>query len=106
MKEMRLPTLKDRRERGDLITMYEIVNHMEKIDRQDLVMLKEDGGRETRGHARKIRKRQCLRNIKKFSFPHRTVDVWNGLSEEIVTAENVHIFKDKLDKFRYGDRSI
>ena len=38
-----------------------------------------------RGHS-KIRKRQCLRAIKKYSFPHRTVDVWNGLSEEIVTA--------------------
>ena len=47
--------------------MYKIVNHMEKIDRQDLVTLKEDGGRETRGHARKI-KSQCLRDIKKLVF--------------------------------------
>ena len=86
--------------------MYNIVNHIEKIDRQDLVTLKEDGGRETRGHSRKIRKSQCLRNIKRFSFPHRTVDIWNGLSEEIVTADNLHIFKDKLDKYRYGDRSL
>ncbi len=106
LKEMGLPTLENRRERGDLITMYKIVNHMEKIDRQDLVTLKEAGGRETRGHSRKIRKSQCLRNIKRFSFPHRTVDTWNGLSEEIVTADNVHIFKDKLDKCRYGDRSL
>ena len=106
LKEMALPTLESRRERGDLITMYKIVNHMEKIDRQDLVALEEAGGREIRGHSRKIRKRQCLRNIKKFSFPHRTVDIWNGLSEEIVTADNVHIFKDKLDKYRNGDRSL
>ena len=27
---MRLPTLKDRRERGDLIMLYKIENHMEK----------------------------------------------------------------------------
>ncbi|MPC14150.1 hypothetical protein E2C01_006907 [Portunus trituberculatus] len=47
-----------------------------------------------------------VRNIKKFSFPHRTVDIWNGLSEEIVTAETVHKFKEKLDKCRYGDRSL
>ncbi|MPC93900.1 hypothetical protein E2C01_089046 [Portunus trituberculatus] len=24
---------------------------------------------------------------KKLSFPHRTMDIWNGLSEEIVIAE-------------------
>ncbi|MPC63266.1 hypothetical protein E2C01_057361 [Portunus trituberculatus] len=31
-------------------------------------------------------KSQHLRNIKKFSFPHRMVELWNGLSDEIVTA--------------------
>ncbi|MPC08767.1 hypothetical protein E2C01_001358 [Portunus trituberculatus] len=38
-------------------------------------------------------KSQCLRNIKKFGFPHRMVDIWNGLSDEILTAESVHKFK-------------
>ncbi|MPC31769.1 hypothetical protein E2C01_025066 [Portunus trituberculatus] len=65
----------------------------------------EDGDRRTRGHS-KIIKSQCLRKIKKFSFPHRTVDIWNGLSEEIVTAESVHKFKEKFDKYRYGDQSL
>ncbi|MPC60317.1 hypothetical protein E2C01_054357 [Portunus trituberculatus] len=51
-------------------------------------------------------KSQCLRNIKKFSFPHWTVDIWNGLSDEIVTAESVHKFREKLDKCRYGYRSL
>ncbi|MPC29380.1 hypothetical protein E2C01_022609 [Portunus trituberculatus] len=32
-------------------------------------------------------KSQGLRNIKKFSFPQRTVDIWNGLSDETVTPE-------------------
>ena len=61
--KMGLTTLTDRRERGDLITTYEIVNNREKIDRQDLVTLKEDGKRETRGHTRSGS--QCLRIIKK-----------------------------------------
>ncbi|MPC47606.1 hypothetical protein E2C01_041356 [Portunus trituberculatus] len=39
LKEMGLPTLQDRRERGDLITMYKIVNGIEKIDKQDLVVV-------------------------------------------------------------------
>ncbi|MPC50823.1 hypothetical protein E2C01_044657 [Portunus trituberculatus] len=45
-------------------------------------------------------KSQCLRSIKKFSFLHRMVDIWNGLCDEIVTAESVHKFKEKLDKYR------
>ena len=57
-------------------------------------------GREMRTvirHSKRIRKRQCLRDIKKYSFLHRTVDVWNGLSEEIVTAASVQTFKEMLD---------
>ncbi|MPC18256.1 hypothetical protein E2C01_011135 [Portunus trituberculatus] len=44
-------------------------------------------------------KSQYMRNIKLFSFPHRLVDIWNGLSDKIVTAESVHKFKEKLDKY-------
>ncbi|MPC69167.1 hypothetical protein E2C01_063382 [Portunus trituberculatus] len=38
----------------------------------------EQGDRQTRGYFKKIMKSQCHRNIKKFSFPHRTRDIWNG----------------------------
>ncbi|MPC79971.1 hypothetical protein E2C01_074531 [Portunus trituberculatus] len=58
----------------------------------------EDGGRQTRGHSKKIPKSKCLRNIKMFSFPHRMEDIWNRLSEEVVAAESEHKFKEKLDK--------
>merc|ERR1712035_293286 len=47
LKVMELPTLQVRRER-DLITTYKIVNRIEKIDKQDLVLLKEVGNRRTR----------------------------------------------------------
>ncbi|MPC87914.1 hypothetical protein E2C01_082794 [Portunus trituberculatus] len=82
--------------------MYKIVNSMEKTDRQDLVSLFEDGDRQTRGHC-KTMKSQCLRHIKKFSFPHGTAHIWNSLNDEIVTAESVHKFKENVDKIRYGD---
>ncbi|MPC37720.1 hypothetical protein E2C01_031210 [Portunus trituberculatus] len=82
--------------------MYKIVNGIEKIDKQDLVI--EEAGR-TRGHA-KIRKRQCVKDIGKYSFPHRTVEKWNALNDEVVAAHNVHSFKEKSDKCRYGDRTL
>ena len=101
LREMSSPTLQERRERGDMITMYKMVNHIEKIDRQDLVMVTGGVDRRTRGHSKKIVKSQCLR---KYSFPHRTVDVWNDLSE-VVTANSVYTFKEKVDKYSYGDRT-
>ena len=65
MKEMGLPTLEDRRGRN------------QTDEREDR-------------HSRKIRKSQCLKDIKKYSFPHRIVDKWNGLKEEVVTATKIH----------------
>ncbi|MPC99952.1 hypothetical protein E2C01_095399 [Portunus trituberculatus] len=64
--EMGLPTLQDRREQGDLITMYEIVNGIEKIDKKDLVLVTEEA-RKTKGHV-KIRIRQCVKDIGKKVF--------------------------------------
>ena len=94
-KEMGLPTLQDRRERNDLITLYKIVNGIEKLDNQNLVM--EEETRQMRGPSRKIKKSQCLKDTRKYSFPHRIVDTWNGLKEEIVKATSIHKFKKMLD---------
>lgn len=38
LQEMDLPTLKQRRERGDLITMYKLINKMEVIDNDKLLL--------------------------------------------------------------------
>ena len=59
-KEMESLTLTDRRERLGLITMYKLVNSMEKMDRQGLISLIEVGDRWTREHSKNIRKSQCL----------------------------------------------
>ena len=61
---MGLPTLQDRRDRGDLITLYKIVNGIEKLNKKNLVMMEEET-RQIRGHSRKIKKSQCLKDTKK-----------------------------------------
>ncbi len=66
--------LESRRERGNLISVYNIVN---ALDRKCEDLLKLDTG-STRGHGRKLKKKRCLRDIKKYSFPHRVVNAWNG----------------------------
>ena len=38
LKEMHLTTLKERRKRGDLITIYKLMNTLEETDRKDLIL--------------------------------------------------------------------
>ena len=72
---------------------------MEKIDRDDLFIC---DTRVTRGHNKKLKKMEYLRDIKKYSFPYRCIDIWNGLGKETVQAKNIHEFKAKVDSTRYG----
>ena len=59
-------------------------------------MLTEEESRHTRGHTKKVGKSQCSRYVKMYSFPHRIMDVWNVLREEIVEAARIHAFKEKF----------
>ena len=102
LKEMDLPSLKKRRERGDMITMYKLINGMETIDNDELLMMEPEDTRRTTGHSKKHRKGQCLKDKKRHSFPQRSIEAWNGLTEEIVAAKCVHNFKERLDKCRIG----
>ena len=63
------------------MTMFKLVNNMEKTDREDLVVKVEDQERRTRGHMKKLKRSQCLGDIKKYSFPHQMVAIWNNLKE-------------------------
>ena len=66
-----------------------MLNGMENIDRGDLY---EMNVRETRGHGRKLKAAatSCRRDIKKYSFPHRSIEAWNGLEEEVVCQKYSH----------------
>ena len=103
LRAMDLPTLERRRERGDLIQIFKLLNRMDIVDNEDLLMREETDGRSMRGHSMKLRKGRCLKDIKKYSFPQRCVEAWNELSEEVITAKSIHSFKEKLDQYRYGD---
>ncbi len=70
LREMELPTLELRR---DMIMLYKLVNKIDKIDKDDLLLPTRSQG--LRGHGKKLRKRNCLRDLKKYSFPQRSVDM-------------------------------
>ena len=103
LERLGLTTLEQRRERGDLIMVYRIMKGVVHLDREDLINW---DIRDTRGHGKKLKKSTCRRDIKKHSFPQRCIETWNGLDKEIVNAETIHDFKEKLDAYRYGDGTV
>ena len=46
---------------------------------------------ETRGHEIKLLKDQCRLDIRKYSFSQRTINEWNKLSTDCITASSVNI---------------
>ena len=52
----------------------------------------------TRGNYYTLVKKQSRLDVRKYSFSHRTINVWNNLSTDCVHASNVNMFKNKIDK--------
>ena len=49
----------------------------------------------TKGHQVKFANDQCILDIRKYSFSQRTINEWNKLSTDYVTASSVNMFKNK-----------
>ena len=105
LKEMHLTTSRERRERGNLIIIYKLMNNLEETDRKDLILRRKGEAKNLRGHNKILHKGICLKDTKNYSFSQRSIDTWNGLKEEVIMAKNVHQLKEKLNKYRYGDRT-
>ena len=97
LKECGLTTLETRRLRGDQIEVFKILNGYENIDRNMFFSLKKDS--RTRGHEVKLVKDQCRLDIRKHSFSQRTINEWNKLSTDCVTASSVNMFKNNVDTY-------
>ena len=82
LNERGLTTLETRR--GDQIEVFKILNGYENIDSNLFFEIKE----RTRGHNFTLVKKQSRLDVRKFSFSHRTINVWNTLSEAFLHASS------------------
>ena len=64
----------------------------------------EDAERKTRGHRYKLEKRRSRTQLRANFFGNRIVNMWNGLPEEVVTAQSVSSFKGRFDRATSGNR--
>ena len=67
LKEMHLTTLKEKREKGDLIIIYKLMSNLEKTDKNYLILRRKGEARNLRGQE-KIAERNLLEQYKKVQF--------------------------------------
>ena len=97
LKECGLTTLETRWLRGDQIEVFKILNGYEDIDRNIFFSLKK--GNRARGHEVTLVNNQCILDIRKYSFSQRTINEWNKLSTDCVTASSMNMLKNKVDTY-------
>ena len=97
LKKLNLPSLVYRRQRGDMIECYKLTHHIhDPLTTHTLFEF--DNNNITRSHPYKLKKPRF--NSKKYQhfFTNRIVNPWNGLPADVVSAETLNAFKNKLDK--------
>ena len=89
-KRLKLPTLKYRRIRGDMIEVYKILTN--KYDSRVDLYLEKQQDSITRGHSVKLVNNRYHYDLRQFSFAPRIVNVWNSLPEIVISAATTDTF--------------
>lgn len=93
--------------RGDLIETFKIMKEIDKVNPTDFFTMTPNICM-TRRHPMKLFKPALKKNLncRKYFFTQIALNEWNGLPTEVINAETVNSFKNRLDKFwnksRYG----
>jgi len=104
---LELPTLEDRRRRGDLIQQFKFVKKVNTVN-WFYGTLSGNGRDPVRPGTRAFNRSHQYQMNSQFTridrrvhfFTNRVVNDWNELTSNVVSAETVNMFKNRLDKFR------
>ena len=97
LKKLKLPSLVHRRERGDMIECYKLTHHVhDPLTTKSLFQF--DTNKRTRSHPYKLMKPRFNSQKHQHFFTNRVVNPWNGLPADVVGADNLNAFKNKLDR--------
>ncbi|KAJ3658826.1 hypothetical protein Zmor_010547 [Zophobas morio] len=93
---MQLPTLSDRRKRGDLIVTFQALKaHLSPI--KHLFPLAHNS--RTRGHCLKLPKDKFQTTVRQHFIVNRIFESWNSLPSDIVMCASISSFKRKYDAY-------
>ena len=95
LRALKLPSLLHRRRRGDMIYTYKIITAKINIHKEDFFKMSQLS---TRGHQHKIFKEHAKKLTRINTFSRKIVNDWNTLPPDIVNAQSIISFKNKLDE--------
>ena len=105
LKEMHLTTLKERRERGDLIIIYKLMNDLEGTERKNLKMKRKEEDKYLREHKKKLLTGISMNDTKKTQFSPEKHRYLEWIEERHDNGKECTSSEGKLDKYPYGDRT-
>ena len=104
LKILDLFRLSDRRDRGDMITVFKMVKGLININCKKLLIFREsipsirDHPYPSRTHDMKLISSNSNCDIRRNAFSKRVVTPWNKLPKEVVESKNVDSFKWRYDR--------
>ena len=102
MKKLKLPCLKYRRIRGDLIEVYKIITgSYDKHILKNILKTKEDSGvrHSRRGQDFMLKTQTYKTKYRKNFFSLRITNILNKLSHHVVNASSMNSFKNSVDRY-------
>ena len=102
IKALDLFRLADRRRRGDMITVFKLMNNLMHVDTKLFTLMSEIKGTHnmsTRRTNQKIKLKYCNNTIRDNWFSYRTIVPWNTLPQKITESKNVDEFKWNYDSY-------
>ena len=96
LKRLGLQTLKTRRLRGELIEVFKILNNFDLVS-PGLLTLAPNGI--TRNNGFKLAGKRFQTDIAKNFFANKVVSQWNSLPRNVVHAQSINMFKNRIDKY-------
>ena len=112
LREVGLPTLEERRVRGDMIEVFKTMKGFNRVNKQDWFKIEESGTtRATRANATveggSVEKHECRLykptarcETRNNFFTVRTVRPWNDLPESVKGQKTVNSFKSAYDRWK------
>lgn len=97
LQRLGIPSLENRRRRGDLINMFRCVTSNFNCDMSDLYVLNVDN--RLRGHKFKLCREKFKKNVRANFLTNRVFSDWNSLPSNVINATSINIFKNGLDAF-------
>ena len=100
LKQLKLPCLKYRRIRGDLIEVYNIItgSYDEHLLKK-IVKTKEDSGVRHSRRDHNLKTQTYKTNYRKNFFSLRITHIWNKLPHYVVNASSLNSFKNSVDRY-------